>query len=243
MTEEFYLGAYWQQGRCTLREYIAASHRFMSRLGTLHPVFQELIITGKTPEAGAKLLPDLTNLDELVLRLAPSDDDLFTHPNPDGRPTLDSEAGRGFMTSFSNKSPRTEEKAVVSIIAGTDSPWLTNAVVIELPMGLREFREYGVVKKLLETTVECWEPSMAVVTCYSLVEKLGGQGGSQTIGWMTWFKDASVAKALPKKIERETLANGVLVTTTREMLSAENPTHVATALQIRNALLKRGLLQ
>ncbi len=60
---------------------------------------------------------------------------------------------------------------------------------------------------------------------------------------MTWFKDSSVAKALPKKAERETLATGVLVTTTRELLSAENPTHVATALQIRDALLKRGFLQ
>jgi hypothetical protein len=243
MTEEFYLGAYWQQGRCTLREYIAASHRFMSRLGTLHPVFQELIMTGKTPEAGVRLLPDLTNLDELVLRLAPSDDDLFSHPDPDGRPTLDSEAGHGFMTNYSNKSPRTEGKVGVSIIAGTDSPRLTNAVVIELPMGFREFRQYGFVKKLLETTVGCWEPSMAVVTCYTLVEKLGGKGGTQTIGWMTWFKDAKVAKALPKKAERETLANGVLVTTTRELLSAENPDHVATARKVRDSLLQQGYLQ
>jgi len=243
MTDEFYLGAYWKHRSCTLREYIAGCRQFMARLGALHPVFRELIMTGKAPNAGVKLLPDLSNLDELVFQLGPRGDDLFTHANSDGSPTLDSEGGLGFATSYSNKKSHAKEGVGVSISTGKDSPWLTNAVVIEMPRGVSEFREYGFVKKLLETTVECWAPSMAVVSCDALVEKLGGKGGAQTIGWMTWFKDAKVAKALPKKVERETLFNGVLVTSTRELLSAENPTHVATALQIRDSLLKRGLLQ
>ena len=200
-------------------------------------------MTGKTAHSGVKLLPDLSNLDDLIFQVAPSDDELFTYANPDGSPTLDSEAVHGFSTSYSNQKRHAEEKVGVSITVGTDSPWLINSVVIEMPMGLSEFREYGFVKKLLQTTVECWEPSMAVVTSHDFREKLGGKGGTKTIGWMTWFKDASVAKALPKKIERETLANGVLVTTTRELLSAENPTHVATARKIRDSLLKHGLLQ
>jgi hypothetical protein len=200
-------------------------------------------MTGKTPTSGVKLLPDLSNLDELIFKLGPRSDDLFTHANPDGSPTLDSEAGIGFSTSYGDQRSYGEEGIGVSISAGMDSPWLTNAVVIEMPMSLREFQEYGFVKKLLATTLECWEPSRAVVTSHAFSEKLGGKGGPWTIGWMTWFKDASVTKALPKKAERETLATGVLVTTTRELLSAENPTHVATALQIRDALLKRGFLQ
>ncbi|HEX8698018.1 MAG TPA: Imm52 family immunity protein [Myxococcaceae bacterium] len=243
MTDKFYLGAYWQHRSCTLREYIAGCMRFMTRLGALHPVFQELVMTGKAPDAGVRLLSDLSNLEELVFQLGPRGDDLFTHAKPDGSPTLDSEGGIGFATSYSNKKRHAEERVAVSISTGKDSPWLTNAVVIEMPEGVREFREYEFVKKLLETTVECWEPSMAVVTSHALREKLGGKGGTRTIGWMTWFKDSSVAKALPKRAERETLAGGVLVTTAREIISPENPSHVATALQIRDTLLKRGFLQ
>ncbi len=243
MTDEFYLGAYWQRRSCTLRQYIAGCMRFMARLGALHPVFHELVMTGKTPHSGVKLLRDLSNLENWVFRLGPRGDDLFTHANPDGSPTLDSEAGLGFSTSYGNEKPQSEVGVGVRITAGMDSPWLTNAVVIEMPEGVREFREYDFVKKLLATTVECWEPSMSVVSSHAFREKLGGKGGTQTIGWMTWFKDSSVAKALPKKAERETLSGGVLVTTTREVLSPENPTHVTTALKIRDSLLKHGFLQ
>jgi hypothetical protein len=215
----------------------------MARLGALHPVFHELVMTGKTPHSGVRLLRDLSNLEELVFRLGPRGDDLFTHANPDGSPTLDSEAGIGFSTSYWDETSQVQERVGVSITAGMDSPWLTNAVVIYLPESVGEFREYGFVKKLLAATVECWEPSMAVVSSHAFREKLGGKGGTRTIGWMTWFKDPAVAKALPKKAEREPLANGVLVTTTREVLSPENPTHVATALKIRDTLLKHGFLQ
>jgi hypothetical protein len=200
-------------------------------------------MTGKTPHSGVRLLQDLSNLEELVFRLGPRGDDLFTHAMPDGSATLDSEAGLGFSTSYGTEKAQAEEEVGVRISAGMDSPWLTNAVVIYMPMSLREFQEYGFVKKLLATTVECWEPTRAVVTSHAFREKLGGKVGSPTIGWMTWFKDASVAKALPKKAERETLADGVLVTTAREPVSPENPTHVATARRIRAALQKHGFLQ
>ena len=243
MTDEFYLGAYWKHRSCTLREYIAGCGRFMARLGALHPVFQGLVMTGKTPTSGVKLMSDLSNLDELIFKLGPRSDDLFTHANPDGSPTLDSEAGIGFSTSYGDQRRYGEEGIGVRISAGMDSPWLTNAVVIEMPMSFREFQEYGFVKKLLETTLECWEPSRAMVTSHAFSEKLGGKGGTRTIGWMTWFKDTTVAKALPKKAERETLADGVLVTTAREPVSPENPTHVATARRIRAALQKQGFLQ
>jgi hypothetical protein len=243
MTDEFYLGAYWKQGLCTLREYAVGTKHFMARLVALHPVFQGLEMTGKAPNSGVRLLPDLSNLEELIFQLGPGNDDLFTHTNPDGTPTLDSEAGLGFSTSYGNRKPQAQGGVGVSITVGTDSPWLTNAVVIEMPMGISEFRDYGFVKKLLETTVECWAPSMAVVTCYALVEKLSGQGGPRTIGWMTWFKDSAVRKAVPKGVEREALAGGVLVTTAREVVSPENSRHVATALQIRDALLAHGFLK
>ena len=147
------------------------------------------------------------------------------------------------MTSYSHAKPWEEEDVGISITAGMDSPWLTNAVVIDLPKAVREFREYGFVRKLLETTVDCWAPSMAVVTSSSFREKLGDSGGGRTIGWMTWFSDSSVRKALPKGIDHEPLASGLLVTTAHEAVSPEAPAHVATALQIRDNLVRSGFLR
>jgi hypothetical protein len=242
MTDSFYLGAYWKSRPCTLREYIADSKRFLARLGALHPIFQELVITGKAPASGVKLPPDLNNLDELLFRLAPCEDALFTHARPDGSPTLDSTSPMGFLTSYTNAQPPAQ-KVGVRITAGMDSPRLTNAVVIDLPMGVSEFRDYAFVRRLLETTVDCWAPSRAVVTSSAFRKKLGEPGGSQTIGWMTWFDDPAVCKVLPETIQSEPIAGGLLVTTTQEVISPDRTSHVAVANQIRNSLLKHGILQ
>jgi hypothetical protein len=48
------------------------------------------MITGKSPSSGVVPRLDLSNLEELIFRCGPHDDDLFSHANPDGSPTLDS---------------------------------------------------------------------------------------------------------------------------------------------------------
>jgi hypothetical protein len=242
MTDSFYLGAYWKSRPCTLREYIVDTKRFLARLGALHPIFQGLVITGKTAASGVKLPPDLNNLDELLFRLAPRDDALFTHAHPDGSPTLDSTSPIGFLTSYANTQPPAQEVSV-RITAGMDSPRLTNAVVLTLPMGMSEFQDYAFVRRLLEATVDCWAPSRAVVTSSAFRQKLGEPGGSQTIGWMTWFDDPAVCKVLPETIQCEPIAGGMLVTTTQEVISPDRPGHVAVANQIRSSLFKHGILQ
>lgn len=243
MMDSFYLGAYWKERPCTLREYVADTRRFLARLGELHPVFQGLVITGKTPTSGVKLPTDLSNLEELLFRLAPRDGVLFTHAHSDGSPTLDSECDIGFLTSYSNAEPRVEEKVSLTLTAGASSPWVSNAVVLYLPMGVSEFREYAFVRRLLETVVNCWAPSTVVVSSTAFRKKLGGPGGSQTIGWMTWFAAPAVREALPKGIEVEPLDGGLLVTTTREVISPDAPDHVATASRIRESLREHGLLR
>jgi hypothetical protein len=52
-----------------------------------------------------------------------------------------------------------------------------------------------------------------------------------------------VRKVLPGTIQSEPIAGGLLVTTTREVISPDRTSHVAVANQIRNSLLKHGILQ
>lgn len=244
MTDSFYLGAYWKNRRLTMREYIAASKQYLAELQALHPVFRELVSWGNTADSAVVLRPDLSNLDDLILSRSYSKDAIYSRPRPDGGPTLESDCSRGFISNYSNNRDPRDGKVQVMITAGSFSPWLSNAVVINLPtMRFPEFLEYGFVHRLLALSVKCWLPQMSVVSSNEFRDKLGGEGGRKTIGWLTWFADPAVREALPAGVESELLGNGVLVTTTRAVLSADYPAQVETASRIRSALQSKGLLK
>jgi hypothetical protein len=243
MAESFYLGAYWKARRRTLREYIAESKDFLAALQELHPAFRRLVSWGDTEESGVELLPDLSNLEDLIFRRGPSDDALFSPAGSGGAPTLDSYCSRGFITVYSNGSALAEEKVRITIIAGTDSPWLSNSVVINFPQAIQAFREYAFIRQLLEVVLDCWAPDMAIVSSSAFNEKLDGQGGRKAVGWMTWFADPAVQEALPEGVERQARGGGMLVVTAHEAVSPSVPGHAATARLIRESLRQHGYLK
>jgi hypothetical protein len=241
MTVSFYVGAYWKDRQQTLREYIAESKRFLARLRELHPVFLKLMSWGRTLDSGVALLPDLSNLDELLFHRAPDEEALFLPSAPDGSPTLDSTCEIGFSTSYA--TGQDAKSTSVSITAGTASPWLNNSVVIKLPVG-NELAEYGFLRQLLKVTVEIWAPQTAVVSSNAFNQTLTGMNLKLPIvGWMNWLADTAARDVLPAGVQSEPLAGGLLVTTTRELLSPESPDHVATARKIRDALQEHGFLR
>jgi hypothetical protein len=243
MINAFYLGAYWKSRLRTVRQYVAESKSFFRRLQMLHPAFQTLITSEKRRGPPVALLPDLSNLEEVLLRRTFHQDAVFSHLDKEGNPTLDSASPLGFVTGYFSGEALGREKVGIMISAGSDSPWLGNAVVIDFPKEERAFREYGFVRQLLEAVVDCWAPDTAVVTSHSFNKRLDEQGGGEAIGWMNWFSEAGVRDALPEGIESEALGSGVLVVTAREPVSADAPEHVATARRIRDSLRARGLLQ
>lgn len=243
MAESLYLGAYWKGRRRTLREYIADSKKFLAALRKLHPACESLISWGDTEDSGVELLPDLGNLDELVFRRGPGKDALFSPSGPRGEPTLDSECSQGFITVYSNGSSLPDEKVRITIIAGSDSPWLSNSVVINFPQTVHAFREREFVRGLLGAVVDCWAPDSAVVSSSAFNEELDGQGGRKAVGWMNWFADPAVQEALPEGVERQALWGGALVFTSREPVSPSVPEHVASARLIRDSLRGHGYLK
>ena len=243
MRNDFYLGAYWKNRLRTVRQYVAESKNFFRRLQMLHPAFQTLITSEKPEGPPIALLPDLSNLEELLLRRASHQDAVFSHLDKKGNPTLDSASPLGFVTGYFSGATLGEEKVGIMISAGSDSPWFGNAVVIDFPKGEHAFQEYGFVRQLLEAVVDCWAPGTALVTSHAFNERLEDQGGRNAIGWMNWFSDPGVRNALPEGVESEALGSGVLVVTAREAVSADVPEHVLTARRIRDSLRERGFLQ
>ena len=241
MKGSFYVGAYWEDRPQTLGEYIAASKRFLARLRAFHPVFLNLMSWGKTLDSGVALLPDLSNLDELLFHRAPDEDCLFLPSAPDGSPTLNSTCTIGFITSYA--TGQDGKSTSVSIAAGAASPLLNNSVVIKLPAG-SALAEYGTLKQLLKVTVESWAPQTALVSSNAFNRALNGMNLKLPIvGWMTWVADTAARDVLPAGIQSEQLAGGLLVTTTPELLSPESPDHVATARKLRDTLQEHGFLK
>ena len=240
MMGNLYLGAYWKQQRLSLREYIAACKRFLATLRKLHPAFHELVFWGRTKDSAVELTPDLSNLDALILRQGPSENARYSHVGTDGGLTLESECENGFITIYSNKPVSDAEKLGITITAGAHSPWLHNAVVINLPSAVEDFKNYESVKRLLTETLACWEAEMAVVSSHAFNDRVDEEGSGHAIGWMNWFRDSSVEQALPADVERSRLKGGVLVTTTRQAVSADSQNHVFAARKIRHSLQSQG---
>ncbi len=243
MLDSLYLGAYWRNRRMTLREYAAVTQRFLARLRELHPLFQELVSWGDTEDSAVALLPDLANLEGLILTRNHGRDAIYSHPGPDGGPSLDSECRRGFIMNYSTHRAAVQENVQVMITAGVYSPALTNALVIDFPRaGSQEFQQYEFSRALLGVVVECWQPRMALITSPSFRDKLGGEGGPRTIGWMTWFADVAVKEALPSGTDAEPMRGGVLVTTARDVMSTGLSEHLSTAQRIQDRLKAHGVL-
>lgn len=242
MASDFYLGAYWRNRPGTLREYIADSKRFLSRLRALHPVFQDMTSWELPRGSPVALLPDLSNLDELLLRRASRRDALYTPCDAKGAPTLDSTCQLGFITNYANKTSLADERVGLMVTAGTDTPGLGNAVVIDFPQGVHAFREHEFVRRLLEAVIDCWAPETVVVSTQAFNERLDDQGGRSAIGWMNWFAETAVQEALPEEVACEPLGGGVLVMTARDAVSPDVPEHVANARHIRDSLRTHGVV-
>ncbi len=243
MMANLYLGAYWKQRRLSLREYIAKCKHFLTTLRDAHPMFRQLVSWERTEDSAIVLFADLSNLDEAIVRHAPSENARYSHAGPNGEPSLDSECEDGFVTVYSNEQPSDGEKLSISITAGAHSQWLNNAVVIRFPQGSDEFAQYDFVRDLLMTTIGCWNPEFAVVSSHAFNDRVDEDGDWQAIGWMNWFRDSSVARALPKDIECTQWKGGILLTTTRERLTPDSPTHVSTARRVRDCLQAQGFLK
>jgi hypothetical protein len=242
MTEKFLLGAYWKSHRLTMREYIESSRRFLTELQRLHPIFKELLCQGETEDSTIRLQADLGNLEQVILRHGYDKKLTYTDARPDGGPSLESDCQNGFITHYVSDKPVSKGGVDVMITAGAYSPWLNNSMVISFPMAHHpEFFEYGFVKRLLVTTVECWQPEWAVVTSHAFRKRVMGRGARAHIGWLTYFARPEVKSVLPSGLECELLGQGALITTARQTLSPEVEAHVQTALQIRDALQGQGL--
>lgn len=263
MEDQYLLGAYWGVRKLTLREYADMVKAYLQGLQKLHPAFKAFSCVDDQRDEEHWLRPDLSDLDELLYCNSRHWDedsraDEFEHLGSDGRPTWDTTRRLGFREAFYPLDETVWTGGIdLGITAGTYSSALSNVVTIKFPRrdhpefakAYPDFHSYDCLKRLLTFTVNFWHPEAALVRSDSFGDKVDFpdrdlDNANWNIGWLTYLENPAVAAVLPPTIEHEMLdAGGVLITTAREAVSATNPEHVSTALQIRDTLHERGLLQ
>jgi hypothetical protein len=242
MQEKYYLGAYWKERKETLLEYLTISRSFLQRLKHFHNIFSTLAIYIDNGREKIVWLDDeLRNLEELIQMHSISEEAKYESLDDKGTPTWLSFAPVGFSMHYSNTKPLGENNVSVSIETGRYSPWLTNSVVINLPGYDPDFNlTHDLAKQLLKIVVECWQPQIALVTTSDFRNTL--KNDKFTVGWVTYFANYTETKYLPDNIERELFNNGILISTTTNLLDSSNPDHVCCGKVLRDLMRPLGLL-
>jgi hypothetical protein len=247
MSDGFYLGAYWKRRPRTLGEHLADLQHFFRELQKVDPVFSQLQYRAKSlPGFQAAVLPDLSNLSELVRQNLDLDANDCDRVDAKGRPTLDSISRIGFITSFWDGQAAAKGGLEIGINAGSLSERVVASIVIELPFEERrdEWLDLKRLFPLLETVVSVSRPAYAIVTSNAFRDAVKIDKTKATIGWLTYFADRSVAKGLPAGVEQKTTdTDGVILQLTDTRLSAQNSDQLALARRIQDQLDKDGLLE
>jgi hypothetical protein len=251
----YYIGAYWNSRKLTLREYADATKQFIGLLCKTHSVFNDLYYVGSKPNAEVKLEPNLDNLDDLIYQESWDRKIKYEKANADGSPIWETVDRLGFGMTYDTGKSEQNGGVGVSIRAGKFSPWLTNSVTISFPLAKHpafphpEFYEYTFAEQLLELTVNFWKPEAALLTEVDFSDEVDFEFGSDTyqnnwsVGLLTYLENPKVAVALPADIEHHRVeAGGELFVTTREIADVENPSVIEKAIRIRDYLHQRGLL-
>ena len=130
-----YLGAYWNCRPLSLGDYVESLKSFLLTLQQLHPLFKELYEVGNEPNDETLIADDLSNLVAVARQHAwdkKAPGKWYSRLDADGKPTLESTSETGYSLLISNgaESKKGENYVYLSIRAGTNSQWLSDAVVI-----------------------------------------------------------------------------------------------------------------
>jgi hypothetical protein len=247
MSDEFILAAYWKYRQRTMGQYITDLKGFLGELQRMDPSFSCLSYRSKSrPGFHTALLPDLSNLQQLILQGGDWEPRDYDHADSRGRPTLESNPKVPFSTSFWNGKAAIKGGLGLGVLAGSSLERFVSSVMVEFPN--EEFDddwlELGRLIPLFETVIKVWRPAYAIVTSHAFRYRVHVTKTEATVGWLTYFANAEAAKGLPGQVRCKTVeTGGVILRITDDRLSAQNVDQVALARKVQETLRARRLLQ
>jgi hypothetical protein len=142
----------------------------------------------------------------------------------------------GFSLDLWNGASQGREMAI-SIRCGAYSPWLTNRVVLDLPLDRKESADimnFLALRRILVVLVRCFKPDWGAVTHADLRDGiLRTPTGEPTAGWLTYLSRKYGAAFPDGGHEVERVDNlGELLIATREHFDLSRADHVGATLKV-----------
>ena len=114
-----------------------------------------------------------------------------------------------------------EEPSVgLHIGCGMTSPYVTNAVVINLPRTDEDLGGLGSVdtaRQLMRLLVQCWDPEWSTLSSHDWREEQQALPNEPVLGWMTYARWWTEPSALPPIAAAQRLGQGSLITVAQEL--------------------------
>lgn len=248
----FYMGVYWPADRpLTLRQYADLTHNFLLLLQREHAVFRMLQWVGDRPNSAKSLLPDLSNLDELIYHNARCDAK-YRDANPDGTPSWASIGLFGYGMVYGTGKSARSGGVTIRIDAGAYDIRTPNAVWIGFPLpecpGFphREFYDHAFLERLFRKMIDFWNPASGLVTSHLFSEAVVDEG-LPYVGWLTYLRDPRAAALRNDELLRDldfksTPDGGTLISLDSAIVRPDNMTQVDRARRLRSIVVAEKLV-
>jgi hypothetical protein len=235
------LEAYWSDARpLTLRQYAETTWAFLRELGEFHPVFARLAVADEKRGAEIAIAEDGGNLEGIALERArdkKAPPGAYTKLDEHGHLTPESlTAERGFTLSFQNMAYDPDSK-LLTIKGGAEH---YNRLIICLPVvRYPEFAQADFASRLYRIVEKHWHPREGLVSYLAFNGLNHAPPGRIGIGWLTYVADKDLLSRIPPGVRQIPCGEGVLIVTSEELSSPNNPQHIAQAQALRDALQGR----
>jgi hypothetical protein len=236
----------------TLGEFTDRIEQFLSGFQKLVPSITQFYESGRRPNNVTPIAPDFSNLRDCLRRTVYDRKEKYSEMGPDGLPTLNATAKRGYHCGFINQPKENAASAPIKLGISLSTGWGEGfggcCTIIYFPQASHpEFNDVELQKAIFRLIFAAHQVDDGVVYSPAFANKIPDNGNVaeriMRIGTVNYFRDKRVADALPEDIEREPFGEGVLVITSRQRPDPGNARQVHDATRVRDALHAKGLLR
>jgi len=233
----------------TLADYQEKTTRLLRSLQALHPIFQSwAIVDDSIP---VPLQDDLSDLNGKILSLTErgSRRDLIIKGEMSGISSL-TLSRIGFTTRYLSQSPfsavgdsRNTEGVQISIQGNSAGAEPNGGVILVLP-ALSEQSAFTAndVRQIIVTLASAWSLSVVSAGTQEFENAIAQDGDLYSGQWMVYYRQPELHHCLSDGLTCTTLSDGVLVELGPYCPDPANPSHVAAAKRLREALDHLGLV-
>ncbi|WP_338849795.1 Imm52 family immunity protein [Massilia sp. W12] len=246
------LTLFWPEEKISFSDHVDKTTSFLQKISAYSPLFNNLFLVNG--DSKKETTTPLAKLKEKIAEHAIRLDRNYTNLDPNGKIQDQSYCKMGFVTHLTSSQPRNDVSIIITE-GGYEEGFINNCVSITLSENcLLEFSGSEVrlrnwIVDLILLNISHWKACKAKIFNFQFSKILSGSKVSD-IGWISFFKHISLEE-IPAKSELLGMGitweavpqGGTLFMLDQEMVSADNPEHVARGKLLRARLMEHGWIE